>query len=222
MNRFILCLCVLAAAGCARNSTETWEDLKTAGRYMGRGIDAMWGKDYDSRMLTSDEEFVGPFDDEFVPLRDADLKNIYAMSDSPMPQPKGIPGQKGIPPLSDFYIPPDALMAVFRTSHFDTDDHVVRDKGEVHSLMQMAAYLKQHPNVYLLIEGNCDERQTASYNLALGMRRANYVRSFLVKHGADLNRIYTVSRGKERPVALGHTPEDWKANRRAEFKLYQK
>jgi peptidoglycan-associated lipoprotein len=58
--------------------------------------------------------------------------------------------------------------------------------------------------------------------MALGMRRANYVRSFLVKQGVNLDRIYTVSQGKEHPVALGHTPEDWKLNRRSEFLIYAK
>jgi peptidoglycan-associated lipoprotein len=189
---------------------------------MGRGIDAMWGKDYDSRMLTSDEEFVGPYDDEFVPLRDSDLRNAHAMSDSPLPQPKGIPGQRGTPSLSDFYLPPDTLASLFRSVHFETDEHVVKDKAEIQALIQAAAYLKKNPNVYLVIEGHTDERAPASYNIALGMRRANYVRSFLVKQGVDLNRIYTVSRGKEHPLASGHTPDDWKANRRSEFKIYQK
>ena len=220
--RFLSAAVLLLAAGCARNSTETWEDLKTAGRYMGRGIDAIWGKDYESRMLTSDEEFIGPYDDEFVPLRDSDLRNAYAISDSPLPQPKGIPGQKGVPSISDFYFPPDALASLFQSIHFDTDDHVVREKADIQALIQISAYMKKNPNVYLVIEGHTDERASASYNMALGMRRANYVRSFLVKHGADLNRIYTVSRGKENPVAQGHSADDWKMNRRSEFRIYQK
>lgn len=220
--QFLSVATLLLMTGCIRNSSETWEDMKTAGRYMGRGIDALWGKDYESRMLTSDEEFIGPYDDEFVPLRDSDLQNAYAFSDSALPQPKGIPGQRGIPSLSEFYFPPDTLAALFRAVHFDTDDHVVRDKGELQALTQVATYLKKNPAVYLVIEGHTDERASASYNIALGMRRANYVRSFLVKHGADLNRIYTASRGKEQPMAQGHSLDDWKVNRRSEFKMYQK
>jgi peptidoglycan-associated lipoprotein len=73
-----------------------------------------------------------------------------------------------------------------------------------------------------LIEGHTDERASASYNLALGMRRANHIRQLLVKNGVSLNRIYTVSRGKEQPFALGHTPDDWKQNRRGEFKIFEK
>ena len=221
-TQFICAAVLLLAAGCVRNSSETWEDLKTAGRYMGRGVDAICGKDYESRMLTSDEEFIGPFDDDFIPLRDSDLRNSYALSDSPLPQPKGIPGQKGVPPISDFYQAPDTLQSLFRSVHFETDDHVVREKGEIQALIQVAAYLKKNPSVYLVIEGHTDERASASYNMALGMRRANFVRSFLVKQGADLNRIYTVSKGKEHPLISGHSLDDWKVNRRSEFKIYQK
>ena len=217
--RFVLVSILLLGASCSHNS-QTWEDLKTAGRYMQRGVDSMAGKDYESRMLASGEEFYGPYDDDFIPLRDSDLKNLYL--DAAMPQPKGIPGQFGIPNLDAFYAPPDGLRALFNSVHFETDEHVVRDRNEVSALIQLASYLKKNPNVYLVVEGHTDERASAGYNMALGMRRANFVRSFLVKNGADLNRIYTVSRGKEQPLAQGHGTEEWKLNRRSEFRIYQK
>lgn len=207
---------------CARNSSESWENVKTAGRYMQKGVDALCGKDYESRMLTSDEEFVGPYESDFIPLKDADLKNQFAATDQALPQPKAIPGQKGMPELGQFYTPPESLRALFQAVHFETDDHVVKDKAELASLMQLATYLKKHPELYLVVEGHTDERASASYNMALGMRRANYVRSFLVKNGVDLNRIYTVSRGKEMPAAVGHSSDDWRLNRRSEFKIYQR
>jgi peptidoglycan-associated lipoprotein len=220
MIRSVLIAVVLLAAGCSHNN-QTWEDVKTAGRYMQRGVDSVMGKDYESRMLASGEEFYGPFDDDFIPLSDADLRNLAA-SDAAMPQPKGVPGQFGIPSLDTFYLAPETLSSLFRSVHFETDEHVLRDKKEVANLIQLAGYLKKNPNVYVVIEGHTDERASASYNQALGMRRANFVRSFLVKNGADLNRIYTVSRGKEQPLAQGHDPETWKANRRSEFRIYQK
>ncbi|MBI5272824.1 MAG: OmpA family protein [Chlamydiia bacterium] len=220
--RIMYAAVLLTATGCVRNSSQTWEDMKTAGRYMHRGVDAMFGKDYESRLLTSDDEFIGPYDDEFVPLRDSDLRNAYAGLDGPLPQPKGIPGQKGVPSLSEFYAPPDMLRHYFQAVHFETDDFAVKDKHEIEALLQMASYLKKNPNTYLVIMGHTDERASASYNMALGMRRANYVRSFLVKQGVDLNKIYTVSRGKEQPLALGHAPDDWSANRRSEFKIFEK
>ncbi|MBS0624737.1 MAG: OmpA family protein [Verrucomicrobia bacterium] len=203
-----------------RNSSQTWEDVKTAGRYMQRGVDTLWGKDYESRMLTSDEEFIGPYDEDFIPLRDSDIRNSFA--DTALPQPKGIPGANGIPALDQFYAPPNALKSIFSTVHFETDEHILREKADLASISQIAAYLKKNPKVYLFISGHTDERASASYNMALGMRRANYVRSLLVKNGVDLNRIYTVSRGKEEPVAFGHDHADWSQNRRAEFKIFEK
>lgn len=223
MLRFIyLSIFLILSASCSRNSTQTWEDVKTAGRYMQKGVDAAMGKEYESRMLTSDEEFFGPYDDDFIPLSDSDLRGQLALSDVAMPQPKASPGQNGIPNLDRFYQAPDSLQALFRPVHFDTDDHVLRDKNELSNLLQLASYLKKNPNIYLAIEGHTDERAPASYNMALGMRRANFVRSFLVKNGVDLNRLYTVSRGKEQPVAQGHSQEDWKLNRRSEFRMFQK
>ncbi len=218
----IASLVLLLAAGCARNSSQTWEDVKTTGRYMQRGVDSMLGKGYESRMLASGEDFYGPFDEDFIPLSDADLRNQFAGSDSALPQPKAIPGQFGLPSLDAFYAAPDSLKAIFSTVHFETDEHVLRDKNEIANLIQLAAYLKKNPNVYLAIDGHCDERASASYNMALGMRRANAVRTFLVKNGADLNRIYTLSHGKEQPLAQGHGDKDWRINRRSEFRIYQK
>jgi peptidoglycan-associated lipoprotein len=222
MYRFVIASILLLTMSCSRNSSQTWEDVKTTGRYMQRGVDSMLGKDYESRMLASNAEFYGPFDEDFIPLSDADLRNQFASGDSPIPQAKAIPGQYGLPHLDAFYSAPDSLKALFSPVHFETDEHVLRDKNEISSLMKLAAYLKKNPNLYLVIDGHCDERASASYNMALGMRRANAVRAFLVKNGADLNRIYTLSHGKEQPLAQGHNEQDWKTNRRSEFRIYQK
>jgi outer membrane protein OmpA-like peptidoglycan-associated protein len=221
MFRYFMMAVLLVSASCSRNS-ETWEDVKTAGRYMQRGVDSMLGKDYESRMLASNDEFYGPYSDDFIPLSDSDLRNQWASNDIAMPQPKGIPGQFGLPNLDAFYAPPEALRNLFSAVHFETDEHVLRDKEEISALIRLAGYLKKNSNTYLVIEGHTDERASASYNMALGMRRANFVRTFLVKNGADLNRIYTVSRGKEQPIAQGHSQDTWKLNRRSEFRIYQK
>jgi peptidoglycan-associated lipoprotein len=186
---------------------------------MQRGVDSFWGKDSESRMLASGDEFLGP-DDEFIPLNDADLRGLAKNLDMALPQPRGIPGMNGIPSLDQFYSPSDTMG--FQFVHFDTDEHILRQKADIQMIHQIAAYLKSHPNDLLLIEGHTDERASASYNMALGIRRANHIRQLLVKNGVDLNRIYTVSRGKEQPFALGHTPEDWKQNRRAEFKIFER
>lgn len=223
--RYIQAFCVatlLCMTGCVRSSTETWEDLKTAGRYLGRSVDIMLGGDRESRMFASEDDFLGPNDSEFIPLKDSDIKAPIVINDTPIPQPKTAPGQKGIPALSDFYLAPDSLMSLLKPVHFDTDDHVVKDKLEVQGLLELANHMKKHSQMYLMVEGHADERASASYNMALGMRRANFIRSFLVKNGVDQNRIFTVSHGKEKPLVAGHSPEDWKKNRRSEFKIYQR
>jgi peptidoglycan-associated lipoprotein len=209
---------VLLSASCNRSS-QTWEDVKTAGRYMQRGVDSLWGKDSDSRMLASDDQFIGPYD-EFIPLNDSDLRGLAMNADTALPQPRGIPGVNGIPGLDLFYAPPETMG--FQSVHFETDEHILRNKADVQMIHQIASHMKKNPNDLLLIEGHTDERASASYNMALGMRRANHIRQLLVKNGVNLNRIYTVSRGKEQPLALGHAADDWKQNRRAEFKIYEK
>lgn len=211
----------LFLSSCAHTSGQAWEDLKTAGRYVQKGVDAAWGKEYESRMLTSDDEFIGPYDEEFIPLKEGDLRGAVA-SDTPLPQPKTSPGAGGVPSLDRFYMPSGDLFSLFQPVHFETDEYVLKQKSDVQSVFQIASYLKTHPHTYIVVVGHCDERASASYNMALGMRRANSIRSLLIKQGVDLNQIYTLSRGKEEPLATGHSKEDWVQNRRAEFKIYQK
>ncbi|EKE08182.1 MAG: hypothetical protein ACD_17C00298G0001, partial [uncultured bacterium] len=68
-SRFLRFLTIFLAAGCS-HTTDTWENMKTAGRYMQKGVDDLLGKDFESRMLSSDDEFYGPNDDDFIPLSD--------------------------------------------------------------------------------------------------------------------------------------------------------
>jgi peptidoglycan-associated lipoprotein len=86
----------------------------------------------------------------------------------------------------------------------------------------IAAYMKNHPNVYVSVVGHCDERASEAYNLALGTRRSNYVRTLLIQRGVNKERVHSSSYGKEQPVDLGHSPSAWARNRRAEFKIYEK
>jgi peptidoglycan-associated lipoprotein len=80
-----------------------------------------------------------------------------------------------------------------------------------------ALFLKSYPTVKVLIEGHCDERGTSEYNLALGERRANAVKQYLLSLGVDQGRVSTVSYGKERPQDPGHNEAAWSRNRRAHF-----
>jgi peptidoglycan-associated lipoprotein len=97
---------------------------------------------------------------------------------------------------------------------FDFDQYSVRTDATP-LLEAQAGWLKRYPAVQVRIEGNCDERGTREYNLALGARRANAVREFLVSHGVDAARISTVSFGKEKPIDLGSGEETDQRNRNA-------
>lgn len=99
---------------------------------------------------------------------------------------------------------------------FDYDQYNIRadQRGTVEAL---AAWLDTNPSVTLTIEGHCDERGTREYNLALGERRANSVRDYLVALGINPARLSTVSYGEERPAVLGSNESAWAQNRRGVF-----
>ncbi len=94
-------------------------------------------------------------------------------------------------------------------------DSSVLDDAARQTLERQAAWLKQFPAVSVTIEGHCDERGTREYNLALGDRRANAAKSYLVALGVSPDRIRTISYGKERPADPGHDETAWALNRRA-------
>lgn len=98
--------------------------------------------------------------------------------------------------------------------YFDTDLFNV-DAQDAAVLQSQAQWLQAYPAVRITIEGHCDERGTRDYNLALGDRRANAAKNYLVSLGIDAARISTISYGKERPAALGSDPQSWALNRRA-------
>ena len=88
--------------------------------------------------------------------------------------------------------------------------------GEARRTLELqSAWLKKYPQYKVVVEGHADERGTREYNLALGERRANSVKDYLVALGIDPSRVETISYGKERPVALGHDEESWSKNRRS-------
>ncbi len=97
---------------------------------------------------------------------------------------------------------------------FDFDKAVIMAAAEK-TLKRQAVWLKQYGGVTVTVEGHCDERGTREYNLALGERRANAVKNYLVALGVDAGRIATISYGKERPEALGHNEAAWSQNRRS-------
>jgi peptidoglycan-associated lipoprotein len=103
-----------------------------------------------------------------------------------------------------------------RDAYFDYDSSAVRPDAR-DALLTNAQWLKANPDVAVTIEGHCDERGTAEYNLALGQRRAQSARDVLVAAGIGPERISLISYGKERPFVMGHDESAWRWNRRAHF-----
>ena len=92
------------------------------------------------------------------------------------------------------------------------------DADAQETLQLQAAWLKQHQEVTVTIEGHCDERGTVEYNLALGERRAGAVKSYLGDAGLEESRIEIISYGEEKPADMGHDEQAWSKNRRADLK----
>ena len=100
--------------------------------------------------------------------------------------------------------------------HFSYDSAVLDDMAQ-NVLKDKAEWLRNNPESKALIEGHCDERGTVAYNLALGDRRAESAKRFLVSLGIDPSRLSTVSFGEERPIDTGMGEAAWAKNRRAQF-----
>ncbi|MBN9547177.1 MAG: peptidoglycan-associated lipoprotein Pal [Alphaproteobacteria bacterium] len=125
------------------------------------------------------------------------------------PPPAAAPVQAGILPGSA----QDFKVNVGDTVHFALNQYNIEenDKG---TLSKQAAWLTRYPSVRLTVEGHADERGTREYNLALGARRANAVKEFLVAQGVAAGRLETVSYGKERPICTESGEDCWSQNRR--------
>ena len=122
--------------------------------------------------------------------------------------------------------PPDVrptvreLQANIRDIHFDFDRYDIRSDAKP-VLSEVASMLLRNTNLKVITEGHADERGTSEYNLALGDRRANSVREYLISLGVSSGRIETISYGEERPVCMEQTEECWAINRRAHFVLIE-
>ena len=107
----------------------------------------------------------------------------------------------------------DLKVNVGDTVHFDYDAYSVTEEGRG-VLQRQAAWLAKYPSVRITVEGHCDERGTREYNLALGARRANAVKEYLVSVGVSAGRLDTISYGKERPMCTESDESCYGQNRR--------
>jgi peptidoglycan-associated lipoprotein len=105
--------------------------------------------------------------------------------------------------------------------YFELDESTIKDEAKA-SLSANATWLKRYTGTRINIEGHCDERGTAEYNLGLGERRANAVKSYLVELGVPADRVVIVSKGKESPFCTESNESCWQQNRRGHFVITAK
>jgi peptidoglycan-associated lipoprotein len=105
--------------------------------------------------------------------------------------------------------------------HFDFDKYEIRPE-DAEILKENAALLMKYPKVKIQAEGHCDERGTNEYNLALGERRSNAAKKYLISLGVSSDRVSTISYGEEKPLDPGHNEEAWAKNRRGHFIILSK
>jgi peptidoglycan-associated lipoprotein len=125
-------------------------------------------------------------------------------------------GGYSTPPATSSIVPgsaEDLRVNVGDTVHFGYNEYNIEDNDRA-ILQRQAAWLAKYPGVKVTVEGDCDERGTREYNLALGARRANAVKEYLVSLGVSAGRIETISYGKEHPVCSESTEDCWAQNRR--------
>mgnify|MGYP001422707512 FL=1 len=152
---------------------------------------------------------------EVVELSALDKLDEVPSSAPTVDQPEIIAPETSVPTTKDLIAPP--LIDGYITN-FDYDSAELGTDAIEH-FVNIAEFLADKPDVILIVEGHCDERGSRDYNLALGDRRAAAVRDILVANGMSNARIRTVSYGKERPIAVGSSPEIWALNRRAMIRM---
>jgi len=233
MNRLftrlpLLLAAIIFTAGCQRSTDDVWNDTQSAGRHMARGVKTAFGYHGESREINSPDDFdsaqiANQHPSEFIGF---DEENMRIGGPDAVQQAHETPGEAGssIPGIEAFRDPSldPELAEIFKHVHFDYNSSLVKGDENMAIIMQVSDWLRNHPNVYVFVEGHCDSRGPAAYNFALGANRSNAVRNMMIKEGVVYDRIFTVSYGKERPLVDGEGDEIWNVNRRAQFKVYEK
>lgn len=229
MNLFLIGL-----TSCQRNCGDVWEDSKSCGRHVNRGVRTLGGKHGDSRQVWDEDDFYGSgsgnnmyaTDEGFIPLQDENYGQEMSMADANYRQARETPGDPGssIPGIEAFKDPSTipGLAGVFRNVYFELNSSLIKGDENLQAIRDASDYIKSHPNTYVFLEGHTDERGPEAYNLALGSHRANGVRNMMIQDGVSPDNIFSISYGKEKPVLMDHHEEAWSKNRRAEFKVYQR
>ncbi len=109
----------------------------------------------------------------------------------------------------------------FNSATIENIDEYGINEDSKNILNNIASFMANHPSMKIRIEGNCDERGTEEYNLALGQKRAESAKGYLISKGITPNRIETISYGESQPVDFGHNNLAWSKNRRDYFVFYK-
>ena len=154
--------------------------------------------------------------------RQAELEKQQAMDLQKQMEEERLAAEAAAAALAAEAMERDMMMAknrfISENVYFDFDNATL-DYQAQELLKQKAMWLRDYPEANVVIEGHCDERGTNAYNLALGERRAESAKAFLVNLGISDARLTTISYGEEKPLDMGQNEESWAKNRRAAFVL---
>jgi len=220
--KLALCaLVLLTQTGCHRSTGQVWEDSKTCGRYLKKGVRSLFGEhmdaeDYDAWCKRQQENGFLEMSDESG-YQEIGFEEFESSS---APTQENVSSELALS-IDAFCSPEGALSLVFQNLSFETDNYSIKGSENYETLTRIAKYLHNHPNTFVYIEGHADERGAAAYNLALGSKRANAVRTFLMKNGVNADQLCTISYGKERPLINEFNEGAWSKNRRAQFKIHE-
>lgn len=212
----------LMLTSCERSSRQMLEDSKTASHYSAKALRSLGGKHEESRQVGSDRDFGWEVEQESLAGAPT---HVAALDEDPKAkakeQTKSSSAEKNaFPHYEKFLSPTGELAQIMENIRFETNDDLIRGKANIARVMEIAKVLKKRPDILVYIEGHCDKRGTASYNLSLGSRRAASIQSMLIEQGIAKERIATISFGKERPIKEGDDESAWSFNRRGQFKVY--
>ena len=169
------------------------------------------------KTVKSDTEMTQTTDDQAaMEAKDADAKAAEAARQAELDRQRQMEEQRLAEEEAKRQMMAARNMFMSENIYFDFDrSNLLQAAQEV--LKRKAAWMIANPDASVIIEGHADERGTEAYNLALGERRAESAKAFLVDLGIDPARLATISYGEERPVAMGSNEEAWAKNRRDEF-----
>jgi peptidoglycan-associated lipoprotein len=202
----ILILCLgLILTGCPKKTVKTQEpSVKTAGEVTVEKERAAKIEAERESKEAREREAKEARERELAKIREEETKKV-----------KEKEFEKGLIAKKETGIEGEVLeSSLLKDIHFDFDKYDVRPE-DAEILKDTSALLMKYPSVKIQIEGHCDERGTVEYNLALGERRANSTKKYLISLGISPDRIATISYGEERPLDPGHNEEAWAKNRRA-------